>query len=123
MPDPYWEQVRKDIEGRRTRARGPRGSLVESGGNHFGRTVSRAKGNTEQYWCPTCKAKQLETKLARSRSQRVRCRGCGLIIYPVKESAVIPEVKTCQKCWGYLGTRNKTGFCINCAPDHLYPER
>lgn len=121
MPDLYWEKVAKEAADKRARWLADRASwrrsttLIESGGHKAGQPVSRRKGLTEHYWCPACDKRQAETKLAKSRAQRVRCRECGLAIYPVKQSASSgKERRQCNGCEAPLRVNSIASFCSLC---------
>ena len=81
-------------------------------------TVKTRKGSTEFYWCPSCDKSQVESKLARSRSSRVKCRHCGRILHPLHEgneaSAESIQVRQCVSCNTILRSTNRNGACSVC---------
>lgn len=90
--------------------------FIDAGGMAPGGVKKIREGNTERYECLRCDTEQVESKSARHRSSRVRCRHCGNVVYPV---TVLPEkpktlVKFCEKCHAKLRTGNSTMLCSLC---------
>ena len=82
------------------------------------------KGRNEQWRCGLCNRRQFESKLARSRRTRIRCKWCGGICRPVHEDVKV-EVKErkCKKCKCVLRLGNPLPVCNPCFNAASYSQR
>lgn len=93
---------------------------TDSGGLNPGRTKPMKGGAKEQYWCPHCDRSQFESKLARHRRQRVRCKHCGAYLHPLHEAMKRSREekkaldRKCKKCKAKLRTGNPLDHCAIC---------
>lgn len=89
--------------------------FIDGGGAQPGKVKRIRKDNTERYECLRCDVEQIESKSARNRASRVRCRHCGGTVYPV-ESAPEKEVvvRKCKVCGTNLRATNTGTRCSPC---------
>jgi hypothetical protein len=88
--------------------------FTDGGGRAPGKARRRKDGNSEFYHCGACNKDQIESILARSRVSRVRCRHCGLVIYPKTEKEEESLKRTCLFCTTTLRSTNENPVCVLC---------
>ena len=72
MPDPYWENVRKEVEQRRALENLARAPKEHGPAGKVGERMFR---------CEECGHRQYEHWIVRTRAARPRCPGCGSLRY------------------------------------------
>lgn len=89
--------------------------FIDAGGAAPGKAKRIGQSNTEFYECLICDTKQIESKSAKFRASRVRCRHCGGAVYPVESTPekVVP-VKNCKDCGTRLRSTNPGTRCSAC---------
>lgn len=71
--------------------------------------------HTEQYECLICDTKQIESKSAKARASRVRCRHCGGAVYPVTSAPEkVVVIRKCKDCGAHLRSTNTSTRCSAC---------
>ncbi len=81
MPDPYWEQVRKDAE--KARAEKLR-DVIPTADKEPG---DRGRAGKRLWRCADCKNEQREHWIRLNRASRPRCPQCGSLSYEIKTKA------------------------------------
>lgn len=82
------------------------------------------KGRGEQWRCDLCRRRQMESRLARHRRTRVRCKWCGGVSRPVHEDVVAKiKVRKCKKCKCVLRVGNPMPVCNPCFNAATYWQR
>lgn len=89
--------------------------FIDGGGAVPGKVKHVGHSNTEQYECLICDTKQIESKSAKFRASRVRCRHCGGAVYPVDSvPEKVVEAKKCKDCGTKLRSTNPGPRCSLC---------
>jgi hypothetical protein len=89
--------------------------FIDGGGASPGKVKRIGSTNTEQFECLICDTKQIESKSARFRASRIRCRHCGGAVYPVNSVAEKPVVvRRCKNCNMPLRSTNGGTRCSAC---------
>jgi hypothetical protein len=112
MPDEYWTKIGNSPKPKKSFSRKPAGPVPPP-------VTDKAKDaadGSDLFWCPSCKTSQTEKKRwSINRAPHVRCRGCGLIIYPKHEkTAPVTVEKRCKICQSKLRKGNGSGKCSLC---------
>jgi hypothetical protein len=105
----------KDTDGMADERWKGRPRFIDGGGAAPGKVKHVGRDNTEQFECLRCDTKQIESKSARFRSSRIRCRHCGGAVYPVTptpEKVVV--VRKCKDCETRLRSTNTSRYCSVC---------